>query len=98
MTHDLKSYADYCILHQQTPNGKSCVAVHNQFASCVTNIHKKKLRGVYDHEKAIKLYEYPVAAIAKLYEADLGGHASKATRTVVAKMFHDEFHNATSGY
>ena len=98
MARDLKDFADFCIVNKRTPGGKSCAALSNQVASCVTNIHRKKTRGVYDHAKAIKLYEYPVANFAKLYEAEEHVRPSKATREATAKMYRDEFHGPARSY
>lgn len=61
----------------------------------IKNLTAKKARGVYDHEKAVKLYMYLVENGAKKYAREFGGTwnmlFSRGTRLNVARRFVRQF-------
>src|SRR5207245_3901161 len=73
---------------------------YQQGIPIIKNLATKKARGIYDHEKAVKLYMYFVEAGARDYNeyhsSTVGvGIFNKSTREVVArnltKMFEEEY-------
>lgn len=69
---------------------------HSQFVPIVKNLRLKMAKGVYDPEKAVKLWMYLMDAGAKKYVRDFGGGTwnlvfSVATRQEAAREFNQSF-------
>tara|TARA_R100000697_G_scaffold122279_1_gene151396 strand:- start:1185 stop:1550 length:366 start_codon:yes stop_codon:yes gene_type:complete len=67
-----------------------------RFMPIISNIRRKMKRGVYDHEKVIKLWMYLVDDAAKKYVSEFGGQDQdvkdmfpKETRLQVAQIIAD---------
>lgn len=73
--------------------------LHRQQAQPIeSNLRKKMAKGVYNHEKAKKLWGYLAESCAKKYARESGGGPwhkvfSTADRREVAKIFADHFRN-----
>lgn len=78
-----------------------------QFQPIQKNLITKKARGVYDHEKAVKLFMYLMESGAKKYAVEFGNGRtdpgewhrtfSKPTREAAARIFVEEF-ETEAGY
>ncbi len=55
------------------------------------NLQKKKDKGVYDSEKAEKLFKYHADRSAKAYEKEYGGKFTPADRRALARELREEF-------
>lgn len=59
------------------------------------NLHRKQIKGIFDPEKAVKLFEYSAKFAAQRYCTEFGGTYHKmfnaATREAVAAMLLDDF-------
>ena len=67
---------------------------HQQFLPIVKNLMKRRAKGVYDREKAAKLFLYLVDEGARRYYKEFGSPGAKfnlATRWQVAKELRDSF-------
>ena len=66
-----------------------------RYPQFILNLERKMKRGVYDREKAIKLFMYLADEISKKYSKDFGDgktHAADVpTRMLLAKMLRDRF-------
>ena len=79
-------------LHLVTENNSELYT--GMFVPMVRNLIRKKKKGTYDSEKAIKLFEYLAEAGAKKYRKEFGGDVdtfTPATRKLVATQFRDDF-------
>lgn len=71
---------------------------HQREVPIQKNLEKKMKKGVYDSEKAEKLYYYEVDAGAKKYQKEFGGNFSTADKRSVARSLKRNFeHEAKSG-
>lgn len=70
---------------------------HKQAQYMIDNLKKKVKRGVYDHEKATKLWKYHADHVAKSYAKEHGGSFSPATRMVAAQHFRDHYDEHVRG-
>ena len=68
-----------------------------RFMPIVTNLKRKMAKGIYDHEKAVKLWMYLVDDAAKEYVKEFGGQSEdvkdmfpKETREKVARDLADK--------
>ena len=71
---------------------------HSQFIPIVKNLMLKRRKGVYDREKAVKLFMYLMDSGAKKYVAEFGTRGQKIdtmfnrnTRLQAARVFRDSF-------
>lgn len=68
--------------------------VGQQHGAITKNLDKKKAKGVYDHEKAKKLFGYYAKSLSDHYAKHHGGnHATPATRALVASKLADRYHS-----
>ena len=71
------------------------ILYQSRFIPMIENLKRKVKRGVYDHQKAPKLFIYLVDVGARKYCADFGGTVRqcfpKAVREAVAQEYADEF-------
>lgn len=69
----------------------------SQYTPIIANLARKKYRGVYDRQKAVKLFMYLMDNGAKKYMREYGNYEdapktfTKATREYVARKFRDDF-------
>lgn len=69
---------------------------HRWTIPTLESLRKKYAKGQYDHEKAVKAWEYVAEAAAKMYHKEFGAGFwydtfNKATRTETAKILEEVY-------
>lgn len=73
------------------PEGKGEHHLHQQREAILSNLGKKKAKGVYDHEKAKKLWGHYAKSLSDHYKTHYGAEANPATRALVASKLADHY-------
>lgn len=58
---------------------------------CITNLAKKMVKGVFDKEKSVKLWQYVADDAAKRYQKEFGDTFNAGTRRMTAAMLADSY-------
>lgn len=72
---------------------------HRWTMPTVENLKKKYSKGIYDHEKAVKAFEYVAEAAAKMYHKEFCSPGnwyddfSKSTRKAVAEILEEYYYD-----
>ena len=72
-----------------------CLTYTRSLTPCMDNMDKKRRKGIFDNEKAVKAFEHVAEFAARRYCAEFGGKwcdmFNAATRRLVASLFLDRY-------